>query len=111
MKNSKVSNIYNPKEVYGDVQYKLGLDDAKELVCQYIVENATDIDYTNALQLTNNDILVTWWCYILGGWKCLLSTDRPDGMYYEVTYNHTKNELYLDAYKREKNVQYSVEIK
>ena len=27
----------------------------------------------------------------------------PDGMYYEVTYNGDKNEIYLDAYKKFEN--------
>ncbi len=108
MKISEPSDIYNPKKVHGNTQYKFGLDDAKELVRCYIVENSED--YIEALMLDNDDIYVVWWCYILGGWKCLLSTDRPDGMYYEVTYNHTKNEIYLDAYKREKNVPYNVSV-
>lgn len=52
------------------------------------------------------DVLVVWYCYVLGGWKCLLTTDLPDGMYYEVTYNREKAEAYLDAYKRFDNVKF-----
>jgi len=33
----------------------------------------------------------------------LLSTDLPDGMYYEVTYNGEKKETYVDAYKKFEN--------
>jgi hypothetical protein len=50
------------------------------------------------------DVYVVWFCYILGGWKALLSTTLPDGMYYEVTYNYTKRETYLDAYKKFENI-------
>lgn len=35
--------------------------------------------------------------------EALLSTDMYDGMYYEVTYNGDKHELYLDAYKKFEN--------
>ena len=35
--------------------------------------------------------------------KALVSTTVSDGMYYEITYNGDKNELYLDAYKKWEN--------
>jgi hypothetical protein len=52
------------------------------------------------------EIYVVWWAKTLQNWKCLLSTTLPDGMYYEVTYNGDKDELYLDAYKKWNNVVY-----
>ena len=50
------------------------------------------------------DVYVVWQCCILGNYKLLLSTSLTDGMYYEVTFNKTKNEIYLDAYKKFENV-------
>ena len=50
-------------------------------------------------------VYVVWFCYILGGWKCLVSTTLPDGMYYEVTYDKSKNSMYLDAYKKFENIE------
>ena len=50
------------------------------------------------------DVYVVWLCKALGNNKALLSTDVPDGMYYEVTYNGAKNEAYVDAYKKQENV-------
>lgn len=50
------------------------------------------------------DVYVVWTCKTLQNNKALLSTDRPDGLYFEATYNGTKKELYLDPYKKEKNV-------
>lgn len=50
------------------------------------------------------DIYVVWVCKTLQNNKALLSTTLPDGMYFEVTYNGDKKELYFDAYKKEKNV-------
>lgn len=49
------------------------------------------------------DVFVVWNAYILGNIKALLSTTIPDGMYYEVTYNKAKNEIYFDAYKKFEN--------
>lgn len=43
-------------------------------------------------------------CKTLQNSKALLSTNVPDGMYYEITYNGDKNECYLDAYKKWQNV-------
>ena len=50
-----------------------------------------------------------WNAYILGNMKALLSTNIEDGMYYEVTYNKAKNEIYLDAYKRAENMSFSTQ--
>lgn len=52
----------------------------------------------------NYEVYVVWNCKTLQNNKALLSTDRPDGLYFEATYNGNKKELYLDAYKKEKNV-------
>ena len=42
-------------------------------------------------------------CKTLQNSKALVSTTLPDGMYYELTYNGDKDELYLDAYKKFEN--------
>jgi len=47
---------------------------------------------------------IVWFCYILGGWKALVSTTLPDGRYYEVTYNKDKKETYVDLYVKVDNV-------
>ena len=49
------------------------------------------------------EVYIVWKCKALQNWKYLLSTDLPDGMYYELTYNGDKNEWYLDAYKKFEN--------
>jgi hypothetical protein len=35
--------------------------------------------------------------------KALLSTNQPDGMYFEITYNGDKQEFYVDAYVKSEN--------
>ena len=49
------------------------------------------------------DVFVVWSCKTLQNSKALLSTTISDGMYYELTYNGDKKELYLDAYKKFEN--------
>ena len=41
--------------------------------------------------------------------KALLSTTLFDGMYYELTYNGDKNELYIDVYKRFENKELTLD--
>lgn len=51
----------------------------------------------------NYDVYVVWVCKTLQNNKALLSTTLPDGMYFEVTYNGDKKELYFDAYHKLEN--------
>lgn len=46
------------------------------------------------------DVYIVWKCKTLQNWKYLISSDLPDGMYYELTYNGDKHEWYLDAYHK-----------
>ena len=71
---------------------------AKKLVKEYAIEH---IDKTDKVPVF--DVFVVWSCYILGYQKALISTTLHDGMYYEVTYNREKNEIYFDAYKKFEN--------
>ncbi len=73
---------------------------AKEVVLDYANKH---IDKTSNVQITLDDVYVVWLCKTLQNWKALLSTTLPDGMYYEVTYNGDKKEVYLDAYKKSEN--------
>jgi hypothetical protein len=73
---------------------------ARQLVVDYFNEHA---DPTSGVKLTLNDVYVVWFCKTLQNWKALASTTVPDGMYYELTYNGDKDEMYLDAYKKFEN--------
>ena len=46
----------------------------------------------------NIQVAIVWAGYILGNEKFLITTNLPDGKYYEVTYNKNDNEMYLDEY-------------
>ena len=72
----------------------------KKQVVEYANEH---IDKTDRKQITEDDVFVVWMCKTLQNSKALVSTTLSDGMYYELTYNGNKQELYLDAYKKWEN--------
>ena len=67
------------------------------------------VEKTDGAKITIDDVFVVWYCKTLQNAKALLSTNVSDGMYYELTYNGDKNELYLDAYKKWENKKFDVE--
>ena len=72
----------------------------KKQVVEYANEH---IDKTDRKQITEDDVFIVWMCKTLQNSKALVSTTLSDGMYYELTYNGNKQELYLDAYKKWEN--------
>lgn len=77
----------------------------KELVAEYSNEH---IDKTDNTRITSKDVYIVWQCKTLQNSKALLSTTLSDGMYYELTYNGDKKQIYLDAYKKWENVEYNL---
>lgn len=73
---------------------------ARHIVVNYY---NTHVDVTNNYNIGFDDVYVTWFSKTLQNWKALVSTNVPDGMYYEVTYNGNKKETYLDVYKKWEN--------
>lgn len=65
-------------------------------------ENVADHDVPS---ITKSEVYVVWFAYILGNAKCLISTNRPDHKYYELTYNSEKNALYVDSYLKVNNME------
>lgn len=59
---------------------------------------------THYKEITENDVYIVWSCKTLQNNKALASTTLSDGMYYEITYNGDKDELYFDAYKKWENI-------
>lgn len=77
------------------------LKKAIQLVVDYFNGNADATDKNG--KITENDVFVVWSCKTLQNNKALLSTTVSDGMYYEITYNGNRDEVYFDAYKKWKN--------
>lgn len=75
------------------------IEKAMQLVRDYVEEH---LDKTDD-HVPPYDVFVVWNAYILGNIKALISTTMHDGMYYEITYNRSKNEIYFDAYKKFEN--------
>lgn len=72
----------------------------KEIVRDYTNEH---LDKSDNAQITEDSVYIVWYCKTLQNWKALASTTLYDGMYYELTLNGDKDELYLDAYKKFEN--------
>lgn len=71
--------------------------------CMEMVKEHTEEHLDKSDTMPNFKVFVIWCCKTLQNHKALLSTTLSDGMYYELTYNGDKKELYLDAYKKFEN--------
>lgn len=82
------------------------LELSKKVVVDYFDEN---VEKTDGLKINKDNVFIVWFSKTLQNFKALVSTTVSDGMYYEVTYNGDKKELYLDAYKKWENKCIKVE--
>jgi len=73
------------------------IDECKSIVASYANDH---LDKSDNKQIGVNDVFVVWSCKTLQNNKALLSTTLSDGMYYELTHNGDKQEIYFDAYKK-----------
>lgn len=82
-------------------------------LCQRVVADYANehMDKTDGEIITPDDVYIVWSCKALQNSKAMVSTTSNDGMYYELTYNGDKRELYLDAYKKFENRAIQVEAK
>lgn len=76
------------------------LDWCKKEVCTYVNNH---LDKSDNKEITTDDVYMVWCCKTLQNNKALLSTTLFDGMYYELTYNGDKQEMYIDVYKKWEN--------
>lgn len=74
------------------------IERCKELVREYTIEHLDKSD-----DIPEFDVYGVWSCKALQNSKALLSTSLSDGMYYELTMNGDKKEIYFDAYKKFEN--------
>ena len=74
-------------------------------ICKKAVEDYAreHLDKSDDVKNIEFDVYVVWYGKTLQTHKALLSTSLLDGMYYELTYNGDKQELYFDAYKKFEN--------
>lgn len=93
----KIMDIILIKKTMTDVKF---FELVKESVRDYANGH---LDKSDGMQITTDDVYIVWYCKTLQNWKALASTTLFDGMYYELTVNGNKNEMYLDAYKKFEN--------
>ena len=61
--------------------------------------------------LTDEEIYVVWFAFVRGNWKALISTSRPDGRIYEVSYKRENDgsdgpaSLVVDSYLKTHNIE------
>ena len=87
---------------------------AKELVTPVVYQNIRetieglsedDPDYKILVQAVlaygeDLNVYVVWFNYTLGNWKALVSTNIPDNLYYEVTYDKSRDLYFIDQYHK-----------
>jgi hypothetical protein len=78
------------------------MDQAKRVIVQYFNRNAVSRTDT---KLFVEDLYIVWFCKTLQNWKALVSTDRVDGHYFEVTYDGDSKCCYLDVYVKAENLR------
>lgn len=71
---------------------------AKRILIDYV-----DSNYSTSFEKPVFEVYIVWFAKVLQNWKALVSTDRPDGRYYELTYNGDKRETYVNEYANVKN--------
>lgn len=87
----------------------MGNDEFLKLVKKKVADYFNNrSDKTDQITITEDDVYIVWSCKTLQNNKALASTIVSDGMYYELTYNGDRQELYFDAYKKWENICFSM---
>ena len=61
-------------------------------------------EFYGACPVIIDDIFVVWYCKTLQNHKALLGITGQYGEYFEATYDGDNNKVYLDVYKKDKNI-------
>lgn len=93
--------VFLPVETDNGGNPDIYLDTAKTLVVE--AYNRAIVDIAGVELITEDEVYIVSFSKVLQNWKALLSTDRSDGRYYELTHDGDKQETYVDTYIRVKN--------
>ena len=72
----------------------------KDIIVEYVNSH---LDRSDGTSINKQDVYIVWAVKVLQNNKAMASTTLSDGMYYEITYNGDKDEIYVDAYKKWEN--------
>lgn len=59
-------------------------------------------------RLELDEVMVVWFNYTLGNWKCILTTARDDDRIYEVTYKREASQMFIDTYLKTHNLAHNI---
>lgn len=76
----------------------------EQLVKKVVADHHNASNDPGDSQITEDDVYIVWSCKTLQNNKALASAAGKNVMYYELTYNGDKDELYVDAYVKRENV-------
>lgn len=83
----------------------MGEKEFVQLAKEQLVKAYNERKGTFAKRIKEDDLYVVWLTKVLQNNKAMISTNiSGDGLYFEVTYNGDKKELYLDVYKKRENI-------
>jgi hypothetical protein len=90
----------------GNLKKEKSVEENFQTIARTIVMNYFNAhkDVTDEYEMTFADTYVVWFSKTLQNWKALVSTNVPDGVYYEVTHDGDSDLTYLDVYKKHENV-------
>lgn len=72
---------------------------ARRTVADYVNEHLEE----ESPRLSPDDVFIAWYSKELQNHKATLATPLADGMYYELTWNGSRQEAYLDIYRKLEN--------
>lgn len=77
--------------------------DFSALVRKTVAEYHNEHREENAPEIGAQDVYIVWMCRILQNNKALAATNQADGMYYELTYDGDRGQMYVDVYRKQEN--------
>lgn len=60
-------------------------------------------------ELQMKDVFIVWFTKTLMNWKAIIASSQAKGLFWEVSYNGVRKEIYLDVYTKINNVKISME--
>lgn len=65
-------------------------------------------DETHAPELRAKDLFVVWYCRTLQNWQCIITSPIARRLYWEVTFNNYRNEVYVNVYQKLNSMRISL---
>lgn len=79
------------------------MEEAKPDPDQFLKEAKNLVVSSEKGKIRPEELYIVWFCKTLQNWKALISTDKWNSVYWEVTFNGDKSEAYIDKYIKESN--------